>query len=85
MPRGSVVDIGAYQYSLVVESTAGPVDIAPSQLTLAGAVSLADAFAGPVGITFDPAVFSGAQTITPTGEIEIHSNVPICTWGSLTI
>ena len=80
MTRGSVVDIGAYQYSLVVESNAGPVDTAPSQLSLAGAVSLANAFAGPVGITFDPAVFTGMQTITLTaGGLELDTHVPIWT------
>ena len=82
MGRGSLIDIGAYQYSLVVESTAGPVVTAPAQLTLAGAVALANSYAGPVAITFDPAVFTGMQTITLTGTdspLELDSQVPIWT------
>jgi hypothetical protein len=80
LPRGASVDIGAYQTSLVVTSTAGPVNTDPAQLTLAGAVSLANAFAGPVAITFDPAVFTRGQTITLTaGQLELQNNVLICT------
>ena len=37
--RGATVDIGAFQTSLVVESTEGVVDTDAAQLTLAGAVS----------------------------------------------
>ncbi len=82
MARGASVDIGAYQYSLVVESPAGPVDTVPAQLTLTGAVSLANSFAGPVAITFDPAVFTGKQTITLSGNgstIKLDSQVPLWT------
>ncbi len=82
MARGASVDIGAYQYSLVVESPAGPVDTVPAELTLTGAVSLANSFAGPVAITFDPAVFTGKQTITLTGNgstLKLESQVPLWT------
>jgi hypothetical protein len=79
VPRGTTIDIGAYQYSLVIESNAGSVNTAPAQLTLAGAVSLTDVFAGPVRITFDPAVFSGAQTIILTAPLELQTDVSICT------
>jgi Right handed beta helix region len=80
LARGAFVDIGAFQYSLVVESTAGPVNADPAQLTLAGAVSLADALAGPIAISFDPAVFTGGQTITLTGsQLELSKPVPIFT------
>ena len=79
MPRGAVVDIGAFQYSLAVESPAGAVNTDPAQLTLTGAVSLANSFAGPVGISFDPAVFTGKQTINLAGAktpIELDTHVP---------
>ncbi len=59
LARGSLVDIGAYQTSLVVQSTSGSVATTPiDQLTLPGAVSLANSFAGPVTISFNPAVFA---------------------------
>ena len=61
-----MVDIGAFQSSLVVESPAGTVDTTAAGLTLPGAVSLADQFAGSA-ITFDPTVFASDQTITLTG------------------
>jgi hypothetical protein len=65
--RGGTVDIGAFQTSLVVESTAGSVNATAAGLTLPGAVSLADQFAGSA-ITFDPAVFAAPQkTITLAG------------------
>ena len=80
LPRGALVDIGAYQTSLVVESTAGSVNTDPAPLSLAGAVSLANGLAGPITITFDPAVFTGGQTITLTGsELELSRPVPIFT------
>ncbi len=81
LPRGSLVDIGAFQTSLLVESTAGPVNTAPAQLTLAGAVSLGDAFAGPIAINFDPAVFAGGETITLTaGQLELMDTGTIPNW-----
>ena len=69
-PRGSVVDIGAFQTSLVVESTSGSVDTTAADLTLPGAVSLANQFAGSA-ITFDPAVFATQETITLTAQLEL--------------
>ena len=81
MPRGSLVDIGSFQTSLLVESPAGPVDTAPAQLTLAGAVSLGDAYLGPIAITFDPEVFTGGQTITLTaGQLELQKTGTISNW-----
>ena len=81
LSRGSIVDIGAFQTSLLVESTAGPVNTAPAQLTLAGAVSLGDAFAGPIAISFDPKVFVGRQTITLTaGQLELRNTGTIPNW-----
>ena len=73
-PRGSVVDIGAVQASLVVESTSGSVVTTPlADLTLPGAVSLANQFADSA-ITFDPTVFASAQTITLTsGQLELSN------------
>ncbi len=80
LARGSKVDIGAFQTSLVVESTAGSINTAPAQLTLAGAVSLAKEFAGPIAISFDPSVFSSPQTIAlSAGQLELTSTVPIWT------
>ena len=73
MPRGSLVDIGAFQTSLMVESTYGWVDTTPSDLTLPGAVSLANQFADST-ITFDPTVFASAQTITlADGQLELSN------------
>jgi hypothetical protein len=74
--RGAVVDIGAYQHSLQVESTDGSVNTNPAELTLPGAVFLADAFGGPSGVTFDPAVFPGGQTIILTSTLEVTRTVP---------
>jgi hypothetical protein len=80
LPRGTLVDIGAYQTTLLVKSTAGPVNTDPAQLTLAGAVNLANALAGPIAIGFDPKVFTGGQTITLTGGLlELSRAVPIFT------
>ena len=67
------VDIGAFQgEALIVESTSGAVNTNPAQLTLAGAVSLADPSQGEptpnVDIYFDPTVFATMQTITLTGS-----------------
>ncbi len=45
-------------------------------MTLPGAVSLLDAFGGTSGVTFDPAVFPGGQTISLTSTLEVKSNVP---------
>jgi parallel beta-helix repeat protein len=81
LARGTLVDIGAFQTSLVVESTAGAVNTDPAQLTLAGAVSLADGFAGPIAISFDPAVFTAGQSITLTGDqLELDNTGTIPTW-----
>ena len=81
LPRGSLFDIGAFQTSLLVESSAGPVNTAPAQLTLAGAVSLGDAYLGPIAITFDPNVFTGGQIITLTaGQLELQNTGTIPNW-----
>ena len=58
-----MVDIGAFQASVVVESAAGTVDTQPASLSLPGAVSLADQYGGGL-ITFDKAIFAAPQTIT---------------------
>ena len=78
--RGSVVDIGAFQVNrLVVESNSGAVSTTAAGLTLPGAISLADQYAGTV-ITFDPAVFGTAQTITLQGTVlELSNNSPATT------
>ena len=77
--RGSLVDIGAFQTSLVVESTLGTVVTSPiADLTLPGAVSLSDEFAGST-ITFDPAVFTSNQTITLIGTQVELSNTALTT------
>jgi hypothetical protein len=69
--RGGTVDIGAFQSSLVVESTASTVNTTAAGLTLPGAVGLADQFPG-TAITFDPATFSAPQTIALTqGALEL--------------
>ncbi len=80
--RGTTVDIGAFQSSLVVESSSGTLDGTPAAgtLTLPDAVSLADQFAGSA-ITFDPSVFSAPTTITLTGTQLALTN----TTGSQTI
>jgi hypothetical protein len=77
VPIGTVVDIGAFQTSLVVESASGSIDTTAANLTLPGAVSLADQFAGEA-ITFDPTVFASAQTITLTAQLEL-SNTALTT------
>ena len=80
LTRGGLVDIGAYQTSLLVESTFGFTRTDPDRLTLAGAVSLANSFAGPVAINFDPEVFTGGQTITLSeGQLELNAPIPIIT------
>ncbi len=77
--RGSVVDIGAFQVNrLVVESSSGAVSTAAATLTLTGAISLADQYAGTV-ITFDPTVFGTAQTITLQGTDLELSNTSLAT------
>ena len=72
LTRGSVVDIGAFQSSLVVESSSGTVVTTTAGLTLPGAVSLANQFAGSA-ITFDPKVFATLQTITLTAQLELSN------------
>ena len=78
--RGKIVDIGAFQTTLVVESTGGGVDTTPAQLTLAGAVSLANQFTGPVVVSFDPAVFTGGQTIALAAPLVLNNLGTIPTW-----
>jgi uncharacterized repeat protein (TIGR01451 family) len=73
-PRGSVVDIGAFQTSLVVESASGSVDTTTASLTLPGAVTIANEFAGST-ITFDPAIFDTGQTITLTAPLALGNTV----------
>ena len=71
--RSDVVDVGAFQASLAVESTAATVDTDAATLSLPGAVTLANQYAG-TEITFDPAVFAAPQTITlSTGELELSN------------
>ena len=79
LARGlGLYDIAAFQTSLVVRSTSGSVDTTAADLTLPGAVSLANQFAGSA-ITFDPTVFASAQTITLTsGQLEL-SNTALTT------
>ncbi len=67
-----MVDIGAFQTSLVVESKSGSVDTTAPGLTLPGAVSLADQFAGSA-INFDPTVFTQLQTITLAAQLELNN------------
>jgi uncharacterized repeat protein (TIGR01451 family) len=76
-PRGSVVDIGAFQATVVVESTSGSVDTNTATLSLPGAVVLANQFSGSV-ITFNPAVFSTQQTIALSAQLEL-SNTALST------
>ena len=71
-PRGRVVDIGAVQNSLVVESTSGSVDTTLASLTLPGAVVLANQFAG-AAIRFDPAIFVNPQTIALTAPLVLSN------------
>ncbi len=78
MPRGAVVDIGAVQVSLVVETTSGAVDTTAGTLSLPGAVQLANTYPG-AEITFDPAVFGSTnQTIALTGTMSL-ANLPLTT------
>src|SRR5262249_24191269 len=70
VPRGSFVDIGALQSTLLVESAAGSVDTTLASLTLTGAVALANQNAGST-IRFDPAVFTSPQTITLTSPLDL--------------
>ena len=73
--RGTTVDIGAFQTSLVVESTSATVVTTAAGLTLPGAVGLANQFAGSA-ISFDPAVFATEKTITLTGsQLELSDTV----------
>ena len=72
--RGTLVDIGAFQTSLLVESTDGAINTTPAQLTLPGAVSLAKQFPGPIVIGFDANVFTGGQTIAVGGNLLELSN-----------
>ncbi len=71
--RGTTVDIGAFQTSLVVESTLGSALESASVLTLPGAVSLADAYPGPIAISFDPVVFASTQTISGVGTLTLDN------------
>jgi uncharacterized repeat protein (TIGR01451 family) len=73
-PRGSVVDIGAFQSSLVVESTSQSVVTTAANLTLTGAVELANQFAG-LAIGFDPAIFGGPQTITLSAPLDLSNTL----------
>jgi len=77
---GGTVDIGAFQTQpLVVNTTADPVvantppaDSAATpfgQLSLRQAITLANVRPGSDSITFDPTVFSTAQTITLAGGV----------------
>ena len=71
MIRGDVVDIGADQVVLQVESASATVDTTVAGLTLPGAVSLANQYADSV-IVFDPEVFgSPEQTITLTSTLDL--------------
>ena len=75
--RGAVVDIGAFQASLVVESASQGVDTTISGMTLAGALSLANRFPGSA-ITFDSKVFATKATITLGATLEL-SNTALTT------
>ena len=71
--RGTTVDIGAFQTSLVVESTLGSGSEIASVLTLPGAVNLANAYPGPIAISFDPVVFATTQTISGVGTLVLDN------------
>src|SRR5262249_609207 len=79
--RGNVLDIGAFQASLVVESSSATLDATPvaATLTLPDAVSLANTYAG-AAISFDPAVFNTATMITLTASQLELSNTPLSSW-----
>ncbi len=77
-PRPATPDIGAYQYNLVVDSSADNVNddiVSGSSVTLREAVNYENANGGG-GITFDPTVFATAQTITLSstfGSLELSN------------
>jgi hypothetical protein len=77
MIRGAAVDIGAVQDSLVVRSVAGTVITTATGLTLPGAVSLADSFAG-TAISFGSTIFATEKTITPAAPLTL-SNTALST------
>ena len=77
-PRGNAVDIGAFQASLVVESTSASVNTDVLSMTLPGAVSLANEFAG-TEISFDPIVFARRQVIVLGGSQLELSNTALST------
>ena len=76
--RGSTVDSGAFETTLVVESPTGSLDTTAGGLTLSGAVSLADQFAG-TAITFDPKVFANRELISLGGSQLALSNTALTT------
>ncbi len=78
--RGGVVDIGAFQSSVVVESSSGSLDATPvaQTLTLPDAVGLADRYAG-LAITFDHLAFAAPTTITLGGTQLELSNTALST------
>ena len=76
--RGNVVDIGAFQSSLEVESPAATGVTTAAGLTLPGAVALADQYAG-AAISFDPAAFASPQTITLAGALLELSDTALST------
>jgi fibronectin-binding autotransporter adhesin len=80
-PLASPPDIGAFQKTLVVDSTSGAVGTLAGNLTLRGAVQLANVIPGPNVITFDPATFASPQTITLTNGPLVLAN----TTGTTTI
>ena len=77
---GNVVDLGAFQTSVVVEWVSGILHATPTAatLTLADAVGLSHQYSG-LAITFDPAVFSSPTTITLTGSQLLLSNTALST------
>src|SRR5262249_36838555 len=71
--RGPIVDIGACQVSLVVESSLGWVDTSAANLSLPGAVRLADQYPWSE-ISFAPTVFATQTTITlASGQLELSN------------
>jgi hypothetical protein len=69
-------DIGAFQTTpLVVNTTIDGTGSPSGELSLRQAVNLANARGGTEAITFDPAVFAAAQTITLTGgQLELRAS-----------
>ena len=66
-PINSPSDVGAYQFGLLVNSTADSSGAStPGLLTLRQAIAIADASTVPQPIRFDPGVFASSQTITLT-------------------